>query len=285
MISRLFINKMNHSLRLFTIVLFFSFAGPSSAQTTFVVAPTYHYFHYTEFDATNQELNRERGWMRGLVLGLSMDFTEVISVSIHQAHLKNDVAYIGYTNKGNYVSTRTDEQIKYLAARLNLRLLNRSNMQLHSFIALRQHEWQRGIRAKAGVAGLFEMYEWLETAAGLRWVIKTSSTWGGVVEASMLHTGLFDRYAPSIYVDLAELNAGAASLTMEPKLGSRFSIAVNKHLNPRLSFGIKAYYESWDFGRSNAALSKGGAQMLLVTEPRSETRSYGVQVMLTRSFD
>jgi len=264
-----------------SVLLFALCTGLAHAQTTLVVAPSHLFFNYTEFDTNNKQLNNERGGIPGLQLSLNTNISERVSASLHATHFENDVSYTGLTNKGEQHSTRTDEKITSHGAQLNIRIAKNNHVQLDNFLALRQNEWQRDIRPRGNIAGLFEVYDWLETAIGLRLTIEHSPSLSWVVEASRLHTGLFEQHPPTIYIDLSQNGGTNTTLNIGPEYGSRISLAINKQLLPKLSLGIKSYYESWDFGRSNTVITYVGTVQVAVTEPRSETRNHGFQLNIS----
>ena len=275
---------MRHSLYL-TILFFTLYSSISNAQTTLAVEPTHHYFNYTEFDINDNQLNKERGWMPGLQVELSTSITESLSTSFSFTELENDVAYIGLTNKGRAMTTRTDEKITSLGAQLQLRLVKNNRSQIHTFITLQQKEWQRDIRPNGPIAGLYEVYEWLETGIGVRLYEEISPSLSWAIEISKLSNGLFDQHSPTIYVDLSQIKGGTTTLDIgTDDDGSRLAAEINYRILPQLNLGLHGYVESWDFGRSNTAISQGGEKEFAVTEPRSQTRNHGVKLFAAYQF-
>jgi len=258
----------------------------ANAQTTLGLATTYHFFDYTEFDTFGNKYNKERGGIPGLELALKIKyFNQRLKSSLSATLLESDVKYTGRTNRGALHTTRTDERIAILSMRTQLLFSHRSNRRFWTFLSLRNYEWQRDIRPKNNIAGLFEVYEWLETSAGIRLNIENKNVPSWAVEVSLLHTGLFNYFSPTIYVDLAQVEGGTTTLDLGSDTGYRLLFEISQNIQHNMKVSVLTYHESWDFGRSNTQFSTGGARQLLVTEPRSETRNSGLQFRLEISLD
>lgn len=251
-------------------------AGQSlMAATAISLQPGFHHFHYVEYNTLGRELDRETGWMPGMLVEARTRLMPQMDFSLQAALYRAELDYIGQTQSGRPVSTNTAEDIRYFGGRLSYAL----NPQLQLFASGRYSEWERDIRNIGNVSGLYEVYKWWEVSAGFRIPIGQVEQHSWYFEASVLRTR-----QPEIFVDLSRVNGGSTTLEMGEETGGRLQLESTQNSAGSWSFGILTYVEFWDFGRSNTLVTTGGVSRFIVTEPRSETRNVGFRVKFDYRF-
>ena len=164
----------------------------------------------------------------------------------------------------------TDESVLRYGVRISTPLRDDTDI----FLSTTYHQWKRDIQGKGSVLGIFEKYQWQEISAGIKteFLINEQSLW--FAEAAILKT-----ISPEMYIDLSEADLGSTNLKLGTDTGARFQISWLK-TNNNQSYGINAFYETWDFGISDSSPTTGGSTSISVFEPRSETRHSGIQFLL-----
>ena len=81
-------------------------AGQSlMAATSISLQPGFHHFHYVEYNTLGRELNRETGWMPGLLVEASTRLMPQLDFSLQAALYRAELKYIGQTQSGTPIST------------------------------------------------------------------------------------------------------------------------------------------------------------------------------------
>ena len=241
------------------------------AETQLSIAPSLLFFDYTEFGFNDNVLNNETGTLTGVHLHLNTAINEHLAIEFEISGYDGDVNYNGYTQSGQPISTSTDENIIRYGVRIITPLLNNTNI----FISTIFHQWDRDIQGKGTVIGIFEKYQWQEISAGIKTGLWRTEQSSWFAEAAILKT-----INPEMHVDLSEADFGSTNLRLGTDTGVRFQLSWIKTNTNGQSYGINAFYETWDFGISDTNTTSGGTTSISVFEPRSESRHAGIQFQL-----
>lgn len=248
-------------------------------------------FTYKEFDEDDVLLDREDGMLPGAVAGLSITGKKgwygAINASLHGG----EVTYDGQTQSGIPVRTDTLEHIADLALEAGRRFEPKHGPPWAVFAGIGYRWWERDIqstRLPSGrrVSGVLEVYRWWYGFLGVRATLSQTERSSTEVALSVTHT-----VAPKI--DVKEFG-GADPVTLElgEKTGARLALRWRYHWSSAVALEVGSYYEQWDIGRSDMApltidgvrVVNAGGFPISIVEPRSETRNYGVNVIIRRVF-
>lgn len=253
---------------LFVVVIY---SSNTRAEIQLSITPSLLFFDYTEFSLNDNVLNNESGAIPGIQLLLNNAINDQLSIELEISRYAGDVDYNGYTQSGSLINTTTNEDILRYSVRIITPLLNNTDI----FISTSSHQWERDIQGKAGILGIFEKYQWQEISAGIKtnFLINKQSSW--FVEVAILKT-----IEPEMYINLSEADLGSTNLKLGTDIGARFQLSWVEINTDKLSYGINAFYEAWNFGISDSKTTSGGSSSISVFEPRSETRHSGIQFQL-----
>lgn len=258
----------NKSLILFTFLIFSNCYGSEDTGTRLSLSPSLLHFDYTEFSTTDEVLDRERGWLPGLEVGLNHSFTSDWSGDIFSAYYRGTVDYTGQTQTGTAHTTDTDSNLFRIGARVG-RLIYKS---IRLFVGAQRHQWKRDIKDNNGISGIDETYKWREYSIGLNSDFAITHKDIINLEASFL----LIRDA-SIFVDLSRVNLGTTTLDIGDGTGARLKFSWNRPYKNNINYGLGLFFEAWQFGRSNTRQTQNSSAIVFVTEPRSETRNIGLK--------
>lgn len=245
------------------------------AETQFRLSPSLLHFDYTEFNTSNTELDRERGWLPGIELELTQSFLSDWRISLSGSYYQGTVDYNGQTQSGTPHLTQTDTVLLRLAARIEKTVMDNTNL----FIATQAHRWRRDIRDNNNISGILETYKWLEFSAGFNYAYRINPDNQLNLEIAYLVT----RNA-TIDVDLSRNNLGTTMLNIGDGSGGRISLNWKTSYTDNAHIGLTLFFEAWNFGRSNTKPTQGGTSTVFVTEPKSKTRNTGLQLNIEYSF-
>jgi len=129
--------------------------------------------------------------------------------------------------------------------------------------------WQRDIQSVGSISGLDETYRWWSAQTGL------NLEWRRGASLLFLDGRLTRTLDPQVDVDFHH-TFDSASLDLGERWGWITELAWRHRISPRLSAGLKAFYESWDIGKSELeTLTVNDTPAGSVFQPRIENRNYG----------
>ena len=250
----------------------------SLAETQLSLSPSLLHFDYTEFSTSNVVLDRETGWLPGFSLTVKDDINKNLYYEFEITGHFGNVDYNGGTQSGLSHTTTTNENLWRTGFRVLTPYNNLADNTTNLYIGIKRHEWQRNIHDKNDISGLYEVYKWWEISAGIQ-----SNLWSNKTQKISYGAGLLYIYEPTIFVDLSRIDRGTTTLNIGENFGGRLQLAWEINNNQQWTYGLNSYVEFWDFGRSNTRMTTGGIPAG-VTEPRSETRNFGLQATIQYTF-
>ena len=244
-------------------------------ETQLTISPAVLHFDYTEFSTTNQELDNESGWLPGFEARLNHSFANDWSFAIVSAYYSGTVDYVGQTQSGVPHNTDTDTDLFRIGGQINRRVYEKINL----FIGIQSHQWDRDINDTSNVSGIYETYKWHEYAIGLNSDIynRENNTLNLEVAYLLIRNATID-------VDLSRINLGSTTLDITDGTGARVRLNWKTITTNNINYGLSLFAEGWDFGRSNTKPTQGGSPNVYVTEPRSETRNFGLKFNIEYNF-
>jgi len=246
-----------------------------SAETQLTLSPSLLHFDYTEFSTTDEVLNRELGWLPGLELKLSHTITSDWLIGIHSAYYQGTVDYTGQTQSGAPHTTDTETKLLRFGGRIKKGIYKN----IHLFVGVQLHQWNRNIRDNNNVSGLDETYKWLEYSIGLNSDLFISQN-----DILNLEAGFLIIRNGTLDVDLSRIDLGTTRLDLGDGTGARLNLSWKRISTNNIHYGLSLFVEGWNFGRSNTKPTQGGASSVFVTEPRSETRNIGLKFNIEYMF-
>lgn len=257
-------------------------AGPPSWRAH--AGLSFQDFNYRELADDGTLLDRENGFIPGVVAGFvrtEKDWAVAGDVSYYNG----DVDYTGQTTTGLPITTRSDARIIDLSMHVAHRQRGRDNAD-HGYLygGLGLHSWERNVlptqtAGGAYVSGVFETYEWWYGFVGFKTDMIDKPSWSWAIDARLTRT-----FNPTVHVDFLGLYDNV-NLDLGPRFGARVALPWRYALDRSSALSVEPYFESWDLGRSGVTtLTRGGAPVGSVFEPRSETRSYGLNLSLSSQF-
>ncbi len=225
-------------------------------------------FELQEFNRQDDKLVRESGWLKAIDAAISV-VEKRLRASLRVAHYAGDVDYDGQTQNGAAVGSSSEQTIWDTAALAAYRLPCWSEPRTSVYVGGSYRHWQRDIRAVGAIAGLEETYRWWSAQTGL------NLEWQRSAHLYWLDGRLTRTLKPKVDIDF-DHSYDSTELELGERWGWIAEAAWRYRLSPRLSGGFKAFYESWDLGRSGVeTLAANGAATGTVFQPRLENRNYG----------
>lgn len=241
-------------------------------------------FTYKEFDDTDGSiLDREDGWIPGLVFGFREHrgpWFGHFDASLHYG----EVDYDGHTQDGVPARTDTDERIVDASFRFGYWFGAEGEPRIAPYGGFGYRHWRRDIEDGQDVngrpvRGILEKYRWAYLLVGVEANLRQSevSEWG----VDLRLTRPLD---PKLDIEgFAGLDD--ATLELGEKTGGRATLYWRYWYGEDAAVELAPFYERLDIGRSpDTLLTSGGTPATVAFEPRSETRNYGVNLSIKRSF-
>ena len=119
---------------------------------------------YREYSASNQELNREQGWLSGFETSLLWDIGQQHKIHLLYAFQDDPLEYDGFTQSGNPLQTITDE-VTYK----NIATWRYYFDSAYLGFGGQYQAWDREIRATNEASHLNEYYRWFGPVLELGW--------------------------------------------------------------------------------------------------------------------
>ena len=279
-------NYFHRIVILFGLSIFvFLWSGRSLAnepETTAWIGLSVMEFGYKEFSDRDQLLDREDGLLPGLLLGVMQPWNNWFG-QLEGGIYSGQVTYDGQTQSGIPLQTATDELIIDSSLQLGywFNRLKRFNYAFYAGLGYRF--WRRDIRPTAltdgtPIFGLLETYQWKYASLGSKAKFKQSDNVYWKIDVQLMRT-----LDPEIEVDFQGLRGfDDTQLQLGEKFGARIRIFWNYAVRETQSLEIMPFYEQWDLGRSPEKMvtSNGQPQGIRIFEPRSETKNFGISIML-----
>jgi len=230
-------------------------------------------FDLREFNRQDDELVQESGWLPGVEATVSAEMDQ-LTAHLRAAYYAGDIDYDGQTQSGAAIESSSDQKIQDISALAAYRLPFTSTPRTSLYAGGGYRHWQRDIQSVGSISGLDETYRWWSAQTGL------NLEWRRGANLWVLDGRLTRTLNPRVEVDFPH-TFDSADLDLGERWGWITELAWRHRLSPRLSAGLKAFYESWDLGKSGLeTLTVNGAPAGSVFQPRIENRNYGFIVDL-----
>lgn len=224
-------------------------------------------FDYEEFDADDNSLDREEGWLPGVNAGAGLAGERWFV----ESGLQWSSGRADYHSPA--VDSETDEQILNLEASAGTPLYAAGRQRASLVAGAGYRKWQRDIHSTPAASGLDETYRWFYWLLGLRGEHGFDARTRVVMDVQLTRT-----VNPEIKVRF-KADYDDATLDLGEETAFKASLALHRKLGRRASLWLMPWYERWDLGRSKVEdLYRNGVPVGTVMEPRSETRNYGVSL-------
>jgi hypothetical protein len=225
-------------------------------------------FDLKEFNRQDDKLVQESGWLPGIDAAVSAEMNQ-LQARIRAAYYAGDIDYDGQTQSGDAINSSSNQKIRDISALAAYRLPFSSTPRTSLYVGGGYRHWQRDIQSVGSISGLDETYRWwsAQTGLNLQWR-RGASLW--VLDGRLTRT-----LDPQVDVDFHH-TFDSASLDLGERWGWITELAWRHRISPRLSAGLKAFYESWDIGKSELeTLTVNDTPAGSVFQPRIENRNYG----------
>lgn len=221
-------------------------------------------FSYKEFDDSDVLLDREDGYLPGVMLEFG-EYWQAGSGAFRVEMFGGNVDYDGQTQTGIPLKTKTYERIRTVEAlfRFDIKSFSKNKAQL--IVGLGHREWRRDILATNITRNLFEVYRWKYLILGGAGTLWQNGKWSGGINVHWLRP-----INPTMSVNIS----GFDNVTLD--LGSRNGVRIDFPFQfltaTHRQWAFAPYWETWRLGRSDKRLT--------ISEPRSETNIVGMTISL-----
>ena len=231
------------------------------------------HFNLEEFNRQNDKLVRESGWLPGIDAAVSAEINQ-LQASIRTSYYSGDTNYDGQTQSGAAIDSSTEQRIWDISALAAYRLPFSSAPRTSLYAGGGYRHWQRDIQSVGSISGLDETYRWWSAQTGL------NLEWRQGANLWMLDGRLTRTLNPQVAVDFQH-TFDSTDLDLGERWGWMTEFSWRHKISPRLSAGLKSFYQSWDLGKSGLqTLTADGIAAGSVFQPRLENRNYGFIVAL-----
>jgi hypothetical protein len=235
-------------------------------------------FGFEEFDDSADSFLREEGFVPGFVAGLSAIRSSWFLAGDFSYHA-GDIRYDGQTNTGIPVKTRTDEKLLDASFHLGHEFKTGTLFSYTLYGGFGYRRWYRDIRPTETVSGISETYAWWYGSLGTAGIFHITSKLEWIIDVHLTRT-----IAPNVKVDFKDL-FDDTSLDLGERFGMRLALPLHYLAFDHTAIVVEPYFERWDLGRSiTEPLTRRGAIVGTVFEPRSETRNFGINLGVMYSF-
>jgi len=240
-------------------------------------------FGYKEFSESGKLLDREDGNIPGAMLRFSHPRKPFLFAG-EVSYYGGDVVYDGQTNTGIPITTRTGERIVDTAVRAEYWEATPAGFNYALYAGAGYRRWERDIRpthtaAGVPVSGLFETYQWWFGLLGAKFTLFESPQARWLWDARVVRP-----VNPSITVD-SPGQYDRVRLGLGERWGWRLALPWRYSMSQAAGLTVEPFVESFEIGRSATVTAiKNGTPVGTVTEPRSETRNYGLAISVSSRF-
>ncbi|MEN8800741.1 MAG: hypothetical protein ABF297_02095, partial [Thiogranum sp.] len=230
-------------------------------------------FDLKEFNRQDEKLVQESGWLPGIDAAVSAEMNP-LQARIRASYYSGDVDYDGQTQSGAAIDSSSDQKIWDISVLTAYRLPFLTTPRASLYAGGGYRHWQRDIQSVGSISGLDETYRWWSAQTGL------NLEWRHGANLWVLDGRLTRTLDPRVDVDFHH-TFDSANLDLGERWGWITEMAWRHRLSPRLSTGIRGFYESWDLGKSGLeTLTAARVPAGNVFQPRIENRNYGFIVDL-----
>jgi hypothetical protein len=249
------------------------------------VGPSLLSFRYQEFNQDDRLINKETGILSGVTGGIGYTQSKWHAL-LAGSYNAGTVDYEGQSQAGTPLKSRSDAKILdgYAILRRQFKVKTRP---LAPYGGVGYHYWRRNIHPTTigtgqTINGLLEYYDWIYWLLGINTQILQS-------EADELTVDLrFMRMQDSnLEVDFMGLNDfDNARLNLGEAWGSRVSLSWQKCIGSGSLLIVEPYVEFVDINRSAPvrATINDNPTPSTITEPRSETHNFGLNLQWSGRF-
>ncbi len=240
-------------------------------------------FGYKEFSENGKLLDREDANIPGTMLRFSHPRKPFLFAG-EVSYYGGDVVYDGQTNTGIPITTRTGERIVDTAVRAEYWEATPAGFNYALYAGAGYRRWERDIRpthtaAGVPVSGLFETYQWWFGLLGAKFTLFESPQARWLWDARVVRP-----VNPSITVD-SPGQYDSVRLGLGERWGWRLALPWRYGMSQAAGLTVEPFVESFEIGRSATVTAiKNGTPVGTVTEPRSETRNYGLAISVSSRF-
>ncbi|MFZ2649628.1 MAG: hypothetical protein WA210_05930 [Burkholderiaceae bacterium] len=231
---------------------------------------------YSEYGDAGQLLDRETGFLPGVVFAASSDLGHW-NAQVRLTHHAGDASYDGQTAGGRPVSSTTRHRFSAIESIATRWIGEQRRFGVRAGLGFVQ--WRRSIEAVSGVSGLDQTYRWGSAMLGAQATVHDQAALRVAVEARVTHN-----LRPSV-----EVRSAGLFDDKQLRLGSRFGARIAAPLELRFdrlsALEIEPGLEFWALGRSaTETLTRGGAAIGTIFEPRSAARNLAVTLAWRQAF-
>ena len=232
-------------------------------------------FDYREYGDQGNLLDRENGFLPGLLFGIGRSLGPW-QIAGQLSYHAGGVTYTGQTNGGEPISTTTRQQIIDAELRAGYQFRQMQQIRPTLYFGAANHSWWRNIQPTytafgMPVRGLLETYRWWQAFLGAKISIQKTSVFDWALD-----TRLTRIIAPKIEIDYSGLYDNP-QLDLGERWGFRLALPMSYSMRHSVTLSIEPYLEKYALGRSpSAPLTKQGIIQGTVFEPRSTGSNYGV---------
>lgn len=241
----------------------------------FTLGSDLQHFDYSEYSDQGKLLDRESGFLPGLLLGIGRNqgpWQIAGQLSFHTG----GVTYAGQTNSGVPITTTTEQRITNVELRAGYQFRQTQQIRQILYFGAANHYWQRNIQptiTSAGipVRGLLETYSWWQAFLGIKMLSNKTSSFDWGLDARLTRI-----IAPRIEIDYSGLYDNP-QLKLGEHWGYRVALPMTYSMTSSTALVLEPYLEKYKLGRSSSApLTSQGVIMGTVFEPDSSSSNYGV---------
>lgn len=244
-------------------------AGDNEWMTQAWLGVTGLRFEYEEFDDAGKSLDREKGFLPGLVVGIGAEYGAYFT----EAELQWQSGNVNYYSPA--ATSVSSENIVNFEIMTGSWLYDSDRLRAGIVAGMGYRTWHRDIYSTSAASGLDEKYRWGYWLLGVRGrQLLENNT---VVEASLLFTRAIN---PSLDIHFVS-RYDDTGLDLGEENGFKATIKITRQINNDLALAIQPWFEYWKLGRSaSATLYADGVPSGTVFEPHSTTNNYGVNIEL-----
>lgn len=225
------------------------------------------------------ELNRERGGLDGVALGLAVD-SAWGRWSVQAAHEQGDAGYTGVSQTGIPVRTVTDLRVQRLELRWEPAWqVRQGNLTLGGHAGLAHQRLDRAIRASDVTGPLTEELDATWLRGGMQLSVSLAASWTLQAEAHL---------AWPLQLDLGVDSFGVHdnfSLQPRRRISDLIAAGVTWQATSRVRAGLWLSRRHWRFGRSSERpLRQDGVMVGTAAYPGSDQLLDGVSLRLEYQF-
>ena len=247
-------------MRLFFVLLGLAGVSSAGAEPALSVAAQALYYDSREYDDDGTRLNREAGWVPGLRLRWQSRPQAGAGLVLEGDGLHGQVDYDGQTQSG--APFQSDTRMTQWRLGAALRYCPASCRQ-HLLLGWRFYGRDRDIRARAGVAGLYEEYRWQELSLGGRWQFSRQPQWSLAAEVHGVVGARLD-------VDLRPLGGRWTRLDLPFAVGA--AVGLQRQFGQGLSLSLHHEWLAMDASRARHV--QLGGLPAQIREPQSEAHHW-----------